>query len=178
MNYYVDSGTCPGGKDYSAFMTAWSDVYNAVEDNDNIYMYWSPNVDTSSEPVAPWWPGASQVDIVSMDYYPNADEGLPTFDSAYGDFYNTYAADYGLSFAIGETGTQLIDGSSASVAQREYWLKAVINPSDGFRDYPLYMSATWFEYGLPTNSITYYMVYDQSKATVTQTISNTETGST
>lgn len=160
------------------FMTAWQNMYNAVNSNDKIYMFWSPNDDTLSEPVAPWWPGSKYVDIVGMDYYPNVDDGLPSFASAYGNFYDTYAAAKGLPFAIGETGTQLSTGGSASTAQREQWLQTVINPSGGFRDYSqYYMSCTWFEYGPPTNSITYYVIYDQGSTVVDESISNTENGS-
>ncbi|KXL47735.1 glycoside hydrolase family 26 protein [Acidomyces richmondensis BFW] len=179
MNYYGD----PNGGQFvypiysSEFQTAWANMYDAVKSNDKIHMFWSPNYNDSSEPVAKWFPSsADQVDIVGMDYYPNADEGLPTFAEAYGDFYDAYAKAYDIPFALGETGTQLSDGDAASVAQRETWLKAVINPSNGFGDYPLYMSATWFEYGPPITE-TFYVVYDQSESTIQETISNTENGS-
>ena len=91
---------------YAEFITAWENMYNAIKGNDKIFMFWSPNDNTASEPVAPWWPGKAYVDIVGMDYYPNADSGLPTFASAYGSFYDTYASANELPFAIGETGTQ------------------------------------------------------------------------
>lgn len=113
-----------------------------------------------------------------MDYYPNTDQGLPNFETAYGNFYNTYAAANNLPFAIGETGTQLSSGESASTAQREQWLQTVINPSCGLGSYSeYYMSCTWFEYGPPANSINFYVVYDQSSSVVGETISNTENGS-
>lgn len=153
-------------------------MYNAISGNDKIHMYWSPNDDTSSEPVAPWWPGTEYVDIVGMDYYPNADDGLPSFETAYGNFYNTYAAANKIPFAIGETGTQLSGGGSASIAQREQWLRNVINPSSGFGSYSeYYISCTWFEYGPPTNDATYYVVYNQGSDVIDETISNTENGS-
>jgi hypothetical protein len=116
-------------------------MFNAIKGNDKIFMFRSPNDNTASEPVAPWWPGKAYVDIVGMDYYPNADSGLPTFASAYGSFYDTYASANELPFAIGETGTQLSTGGSASTAQKEAWLKAVINPSAGFGSYGEYSSA-------------------------------------
>jgi Glycosyl hydrolase family 26 len=199
MNYYSAVGVYPGGcklsrfrllslleiellmnilVNYGQFMTAWQNMYNAIKDNDKIFMFWSPNDDTSSEPVAPWWPGKEYVDIVGMDYYPNADSGLPSFSSAYGNFYDTYALANKLPFAIGETGTQLSDGTSASTAQKEQWLKNIINTSAGFGSYSeYYVSCTWFEYGPSTNSIDYYVVYGQSASTVTETIANTENGS-
>lgn len=108
------------------------------------HRYWSPNADTSSEPVAPWWPGKSQVDIVGIDIYPQASgaSGLPSFEDTYGDFYNEYSSQYNLPFAIGETGTGT-SGGSASVDQREQWLTNIINPSSGLGNYPNYISATW-----------------------------------
>jgi beta-mannanase len=163
---------------YDEYQTAWKTMYNAVSGNDKIFMFWSPNDDTTSEPVAPWWPGEEYVDIVGMDYYPNADEGLPDFETAYGAFYDTYAAGYGIPFAIGETGTQLSNGDSASTDEKEEWLKATINPSSGFGDYSeYYISCTWFEYGPPTNNVDFYIVYEQDSTVVTETISNTESGS-
>jgi hypothetical protein len=113
-----------------------------------------------------------------MDYYPNADQGLPDFATAYGRFYDTYAAGNSLPFAIGETGTQLSGGTSATMAQKEQWLKTVINPADGLGSYSeYYISCTWFEYGPPANSIDFYVVYGQSSDVVKETISNTENGS-
>jgi beta-mannanase len=166
-----------GSENYEEFITGWKNMYNAVSGNSKIFMYWSPNDDTSSEPVAPWWPGKQYVDIVGMDVYPDADQGIPSFDDVYASFYKTYAAANSLPFAIGETGTQSSSGGSASSAQKEQWLKNIINPASGFSDYPEYCSCTWFEYGPPTNGIEYYVVYDQSSEVVNETISNTEAGS-
>jgi hypothetical protein len=59
----------------------------------------------------------------------------------------------------------------------------LINPGNGeLSNYPLYMSATWFEYGDDTScngdfSGQFFVIYDQSESTVTETISNTENGS-
>ena len=186
MNYYVTPGSggasggpnYPGGDNPSEFQTAWTNMYNAIKGNDMIKMYWSPN-EASASDLGVWWPGASQADIVGMDVYPrvNGASGLPSFASAYGDFYTTYAEPNSLPFALGETGTNSGSGGTADISQREAWLKEVINPGNGdFSDYPLYMSATWFEYG-PPNNPTYYVVYGQSGAIVTETISNTEGGS-
>ncbi|KAL2827424.1 glycoside hydrolase [Aspergillus cavernicola] len=179
MNYYAAVGQYPGGSNHSNFMIAWKNMHKAISHNKKIYMFWSPNLDTPSEPVAPWWPGKQYVDIVGMDYYPNADEGLPHFATAYGRFYDTYAAAYELPFAIGETGTQLSTHESASTAQREEWLQTVLNPRssglvDSYAKY--YMSCTWFEYGPPAHEITFYVVYNQSGDVVEATASNTENG--
>lgn len=115
-----------------------------------------------------------------MDYYPNADEGFPDFATAYGKFYDTYAAANSLPFAIAETGTQTSSQGSATTAQKEQWLKNIINPDGdgGLGNYSeYYISATWFEYGPPANNIDFYVVYGQSSQVVGETISNTENGS-
>ena len=201
VNYYVTVGTYQGGStpnptpyrasrlvlyfmemlmlsdNPSEYLTAWQNMYAASQSDDKILMHWSPNDDTTSEPVAPWWPGSEYVDIVGVDYYPNADDGLPDFQTAYGSFYNTYAAQQGLPFAIGETGTQLSTGASASIEQREQWLTAVINPSGGFGNYPNYVSCTWFEYNSNTQGPDFTVVIGQPSSVVQQTISNTENGS-
>ncbi|PWY74326.1 glycoside hydrolase [Aspergillus heteromorphus CBS 117.55] len=177
MNYYADPSvdTYPGGRDYSAFLTTWKSMHAATHPNPLIHMFWSPNENTTSEPVAPWWPGEDYVDIVGMDYYPDASD-LPDFATAYGDFYDTYAKGYSLPFAIAETGTQLGSGA-ATVAQKQQWLKSIINPAAGLGDYDeFYVSCTWFEYGPPTNEVDFYIVYGQTEAVVEETISNTESG--
>ncbi|KAF1819233.1 glycoside hydrolase family 26 protein [Dissoconium aciculare CBS 342.82] len=178
MNYYATDGTYPGGVNYGQFLKAWDCMYEATKNNNKISMFWSPNYVSDASALKPWFPPANQVDIVGMDYYPSASSasGLPSFDTAYGGFYNTFAKPYNLPFAIAETGTQN-GGGSASVAQKEAWLKTILNRSAGYGAYPLYTSATWFEYGPDANSINYYVVYGQSSSTVTQTISNTEEGS-
>jgi beta-mannanase len=75
MNCYADASCNNGDKiypnlDQGDFATAWSNIRKAVSavntTDAKIYMYWSPNVDTSSDPVAPWWPGKSEVDIVGI----------------------------------------------------------------------------------------------------------------
>ncbi|KUJ15821.1 glycoside hydrolase [Mollisia scopiformis] len=183
VNWYVVKGSgnngnpeYPGGYNYAEYKTAWTNMYNAVKSDKKIFMYWCPNVDTSSEPVAPWWPGKDTVQLVGMDFYP-VSTNLPTFKSAYGAFYDTYAKGYDLPFAIAETGTQTSSGTSPTTEAKETWLKAIINPASGFADYPLYCSCTWFEYGPPANSIDFYIVYQQSLETVKETISNTAAGS-
>jgi len=174
VNYYSQVGTYPGGVNYDEYKSAWNNMYNAVKNNPKIYMYWSPN-NADSSALQPWFPSPSTIDIVGIDIYPTS--GVPTFADTYGDFYNAFAKPNNLPFAIGETGIQVGQSSSASVSEREQWLKNIINPSEGLGDFPLYFSATWFEYGPPTNGITYYIVEGLSKSEVDQTISNTRAGS-
>ncbi|KUL87651.1 hypothetical protein ZTR_05943 [Talaromyces verruculosus] len=69
-------------------------------------------------------------------------------------------------------------GGSAATAQKEEWLKNIINPADGLSNYSeYYMSCTWFEYGPPANSIDYHVFYGQGSTVVNETIANTEIGS-
>jgi len=177
MNYYVTSESgpkYPGGANYDAYKTSWNNMYNAVKNNDKIHMYWSPN-QASSSSLQPWFPSPSTIDIVGIDVYPR--DGVQTFAEAYGDFYNAFASPNNLPFAIGETGIQEGSDGTVSLSVRQQWLKNIINPSEGLGDYPLYFSATWFEYGPPVNDITYYIVYGLSKSEVDDTIANTRAGS-
>ncbi|KAI4216027.1 MAG: hypothetical protein LQ351_001523 [Letrouitia transgressa] len=90
VNYYTTRGSggangdpfYPGGT-FAEFKTAWQTIHAAVASNPKILMFWSPNQNTTSEPVDGWWPGADYVDIVGIDIYP--DPGA-TFASTYGDF--------------------------------------------------------------------------------------------
>jgi len=177
VNYYADPNggqqVYHAGQDYDAYKQAWANMYNAVKDIDGLYLWWCPNQNSTKEPVEPWWPGPDQVDIVGMDVYPQSSD-IGTFASNYGDFYQTYAAANNIPFAIGETGVF----GSPSEDDFQTWLKEILNPADGsLSDYPLYMSATWYETGEPVVDINFYVVYDQSSAVVMETISNTENGS-
>lgn len=101
-----------------------------------IMMYWSPNIAWGGKPETDpiyWWPGEDYVDIVGVDCYPSSGD---TFDTCYGDFYDTFATPYGIPFAIGETG--------ATGSMKESWLSTLV--SQNMCDYPLYVAATWFEF--------------------------------
>ncbi|TGO57760.1 hypothetical protein BCON_0062g00300 [Botryotinia convoluta] len=136
MNYYVTDGTYHGTA--AEFVTAWKNIHAAVSTNPKIRLYWSPNVDTSSAPVAPYWPGASYVDVVGVDCYPTSSPlSSSAFSSCYGNFYKTYSAAYNIPFAIGETGYA---GSSGNAA----WISQLVNQD--MCEYPNYISASWFEY--------------------------------
>ncbi|KAF7874798.1 hypothetical protein EAF04_001972 [Stromatinia cepivora] len=166
MNYYVTDGTYHGTAD--EFITAWKNVHAAVSSNPKIKMYWSPNVDTSSAPVAPYWPGASYVDIVGIDCYPTASP-LPSsaFSSCYSNFYKTYSAAYNIPFAIGETGYA---GSSGNAA----WVSQLVNQD--MCEYPNYIAASWFEYNKESD----FLIVEGSSSILSSTqqllLHNTKTG--
>ncbi|KAF5879177.1 putative glycoside hydrolase family 26 protein [Botrytis fragariae] len=136
MNYYVTDGIYHGTA--AEFVTAWKNIHAAVSSNPKIKMYWSPNVDTSSAPVAPYWPGASYVDVVGVDCYPTSSPlSSSAFSGCYDNFYKTYSAAYNIPFAIGETGYA---GSSGNAA----WIGQLVNQD--MCEYPNYIAASWFEY--------------------------------
>ncbi|KAF7907127.1 uncharacterized protein EAF01_004714 [Botrytis porri] len=166
MNYYVTDGTYHGIA--AEFITAWKNIHAAVSTNPKIKMYWSPNVDTSSSPVAPYWPGASYVDIVGVDCYPTSSP-LPSsaFSSCYGTFYKTYSAAYNIPFVIGETGYA---GSSGNAA----WISQLVNQD--MCEYPNYNAASWFEYNKEAN----FLIVEGSSSILSSAqqllLHNTKTG--
>ncbi|KAL9036492.1 MAG: hypothetical protein Q9214_006108 [Letrouitia sp. 1 TL-2023] len=170
VNYYTtkNSGGANGGPLYpggnptahAEFKTAWQIMHAAVASNPKILMFWSPNQNTTSEPIDGWWPGANYVDIVGIDVYP--DPGA-TFASAYGEFYDAYARRYNKHFCIGETGAN----HGGSVAAKEAWVKQLANTD--VSAYPCYKSATWFEYH---KGVDFRIVQGQSADTIRQTLSN------
>lgn len=110
-------------------------VHDACKSNPQVKMFWSPN-SASSDELKQWFPGADYVDIVGIDIYPSSGA---TFDDTYGDFYDAFAKGYNKPFAIGETGSKSYDHNS-----KEEWL-AQLTSAD-LTKYPLYKSASWFEY--------------------------------
>ncbi|PQE08469.1 glycoside hydrolase family 26 protein [Rutstroemia sp. NJR-2017a BBW] len=153
MNYYVTDGTYHGTA--SEFITAWKNIHAAVANNPKIKMWWSPNVDTSSAPVAPYWPGPDYVDIVGIDCYPKSLSDS-SFESCYGSFYQTYSAAHNLPFAIGETGY----GTSS---QNAAWVSQLVNQD--MCKYPNYIAASWFEYNKEEN----FLIIEGSSSILSQT---------
>ncbi|KAM3065821.1 hypothetical protein ACMFMG_009955 [Clarireedia jacksonii] len=154
MNYYVTDGTYHGTP--SEFVAAWKNIHAAVADNPKIKMWWSPNVDGPKYPVAPYWPGASYVDIVGIDCYPSAPLSASAFESCYKKFYQTYSAANNIPFAIGETGY----GTSAENAA---WLSQLVNQD--MCEYPNYIAASWFEYNKEAD----FLIVEGSSSILSQT---------
>lgn len=118
------------------FITAWQTVHAAVASNPKILMFWCPNIDSVAN-IQPWWPGADFVDIVGVDNYPPAGT---TFETAYGEFYDGFAARYNKHFCIGETGS--IEGGT--VEAKEAWVSQLATAD--LSRFPCYKSISWFEY--------------------------------
>ncbi|ORY10942.1 glycoside hydrolase superfamily [Clohesyomyces aquaticus] len=134
MNWYVQDGTYHGSP--SEFLSAWKTMYAAnCAGNEMVSCFWSPNCASASSLQA-WWPGPETVDIVGVDCYPKT-INTNAFETAYGDFYNTFSKPHGLPFAIGETG--------AGGGDRETWLKMLV-AKEMKQKYPDYVSLSWFEF--------------------------------
>lgn len=154
---YVTDGTYAGGSP-EEFVEAWKNVAEACKSNDKVKMYWSPNNAKSSD-LTSWFPGADYVDIVGIDIYPKP---YAKFEDTYGDFYNNFAKQYNKPFVIGETGA-----GSSDVPTKEDWLKQITN-SD-FSSFPLYKSASWFEYNKEQD---FHVITDVDDSTLQQSLSN------
>lgn len=141
------------------FITAWQHVHAAVANNPKILMFWCPNYDAVAN-IQPWWPGADYVDIVGMDNYP---PGYTTFASAYGDFYEAFAARYNKHFCIGETGSF----NGGTVEEKEAWISQLANVDRN--EFPCFKSVTWFEYY--KTEYDYRIIMGQLPATIEETLS-------
>ncbi|KAK4697229.1 hypothetical protein P7C71_g813, partial [Lecanoromycetidae sp. Uapishka_2] len=130
MNWYVTDGTYSGTSD--EFKTAWAAVSGAVQNNPDVFMYWSPNSGDAQTLKSTWYPDAGAVDIVGIDIYPKSQED---FASVYGDFCQTFPD---LPFVIGETGAS--DSST-----KTYWLEQ-LSGSAALTACPKYLGWSWFEY--------------------------------
>ena len=130
MNWYVTDGTYTGTP--AEFVTAWGAVSDAVKDNPNVHMYWSPNSGDAASLKSTWYPTQGSVDIVGIDIYPKNQED---FSSVYGDFCDTFSD---LPFVVGETGAS--DASS-----KIYWLQQ-LSGAAARTACPNYLGWNWFEY--------------------------------
>ena len=131
MNYYIRSdsegGHYTGGKD--GFKNSWKAVSDAVEGNDMIKMFWSPN--GWPEDWRDWFPSSGKVDVVGLDHYPNKPE---TFKEVYQPFCQEYKS---LPFVIGETG--------AGPSLKQNWWNELVSPA-AKEACPNYLGFSWFEY--------------------------------
>ena len=136
MNWYDSS---QGGNQYKGtpqeFLTAWSAVSDAVKDNPNVLMYWSPNAASASQlQSAGWYPSSGNVDVIGIDVYSSGP--TKTFADAYGSFCNGFG---NIPFVIGET------GSDSASAHKTNWLQQLTS-SDAKTTCPNYLGFSWFEY--------------------------------
>lgn len=102
------------------WIAAWDEVQSIIDANagGNAFWMWAPNVDTggSTTSPAPWWPGASHVDLVGIDGYPSTQYGAQfatfsgEFGQAFADIRNSPVSWSGGIF-ISETNLSNMDGS-------------------------------------------------------------------
>lgn len=121
------------------FQNAWGVVSAAVKNIPGVYMYWSPNYDSSAADLVSsgWWPTQGTVDVVGMDIYPF---GGSTFASEYSNFC-TYTQWSSLPFIIGETGSS----NGGSESDKNAWLKQLTGTA-ALTACPKYLGFSWFEY--------------------------------
>ena len=140
MNYYDSE---EGGYVYTGstedFSNAWGVVSAAVKDIPGVYMYWSPNYDSSGEDLVSsgWYPKSPQatVDIIGMDVYPS---GGSSFASEYQNFCQNWPS---IPFIIGETGS----ANGGSTTDKTAWLKELTGAA-ALQACPKYLGFSWFEY--------------------------------
>ena len=138
MNYY-DSDE--GGNVYTGstedFSNAWGVVSDAVQDIAGVYMYWSPNYDSSAADLVSsgWYPSQGTVDIVGMDIYPKSGS---TFAGIYQNFCQHWP---NIPFIIGETGSD----NGGSTSDKHAWLEQLTGKS-ALQACPNYLGFSWFEY--------------------------------
>ena len=138
MNWY---DSAPGGNVYTGsaeeFSTAWGVVSDAVKDIPGVYMYWSPNYDSSAADLVSsgWYPKQGTVDIIGMDIYPKSGS---SFASTYQNFCQQWPD---IPFVVGETGSD----SGGSTSDKNAWLKQLTDKS-AQQACPNYLGFSWFEY--------------------------------
>ena len=136
MNWY-DSAA--GGNVYKGtpqeFSTAWGAVSDAVKDNPNVLMFWSPNYATASQLQSEgWYPSSGDIDVIGIDVY--SEDATKTFADAYGGFCNGFG---NVPFVIGET------GSDSASADKTNWLEQLTS-TEAKTTCPNYLGFSWFEY--------------------------------
>ena len=130
VNWYVTDGTYHGSAD--DFQKAWGAISAAVESNNLIKMFWSPN-QASSGDLQQWYPTRGKVDMVGIDIYPKSQQ---SFGEVYGDFCKAFSTAKNLPFVIGETG--------AGPDLKEYWLGEIAKGDS--EACPNYLGFSWFDY--------------------------------
>ena len=132
MNWYVTDGTYKGTA--SDFQQAWAAISSAVESNDMVKMFWSPNQASAADiESGGWFPTSGKVDMVGIDIYPKSQQ---TFGEVYGDFCKTFSTGKNLPFVIGETG--------AGPSIKQAWLGELAKGDKSAC--PNYVGFSWFDY--------------------------------
>ena len=138
MNYYASDAAGPiytgSTEDFSK---AWGVISAAVKDIPGVYMYWSPNYDSSAADLVSsgWYPTQGTVDIIGMDIYPKS-------GSSFAGIYQNFCQHWpNTPFIIGETGSD----NGGSTSDKKAWLTQLTDKS-ALQACPNYLGFSWFEY--------------------------------
>jgi beta-mannanase len=98
-----------------AWDTVQADIDNAGASSLAWWM-WAPNADTGGSTVSfkPWWPGASHVQMVGVDGYPQTQFGLDTFQQVFGTSFTIMKGLTKLPIFISETDLSPETGSGGT----------------------------------------------------------------
>ena len=138
MNWY---DSAKGGNIYTGttedFSQAWGVVSAAVKNIPGVYMYWSPNSDSSAADLVSsgWYPNQGTVDVIGMDVYPS---GGRQFADVYQNFCQNWP---NVPFVIGETGSE----NGGSTDDKHAWLEQLTG-KPALQACPNYLGFSWFEY--------------------------------
>jgi transcriptional regulator with XRE-family HTH domain/tRNA A-37 threonylcarbamoyl transferase component Bud32 len=109
-------GGCEGTSS-AQWIKAWDTVRSDIDATADglAHFMWDPNADTGGTTIdpTPYWPGASQVDLVGVDGIPNTQWGsqLGTFSGVFGPVFHEIHALTRLPIFIAETNLARLDGS-------------------------------------------------------------------
>jgi transcriptional regulator with XRE-family HTH domain/tRNA A-37 threonylcarbamoyl transferase component Bud32 len=109
-------GDCEGTSP-TQWIKAWDTVRSDIDATAGglAYFMWTPGADTDGTSIdpTPYWPGASQVDMVGVEGYPDTQWGsqLGTFSGLFGPVFDEIHALTSLPIFIAETDLAPLDGS-------------------------------------------------------------------
>jgi len=136
VNWYQTDGTYQGTA--SDFKAGWAAVAAACKSNDQVKMFFTPNI-ANMQAYQQYFPDdPSTVDYCGIDFYPQSADA--SFTDAMQGFYDfCQQKNPNSRFAIGETGL----GFGGSIDQRLKWLDTITKAKDSM---PKLDSVTWFNF--------------------------------
>jgi beta-mannanase len=142
-------GTTP-----SQWIQAWDTVEADINNNSGspyAFWMWAPNADTggSTVPFGPWWPGASEVNMVGIDGYPQTQYNLDTFQEVFGQSFTEMKALTNLPIFISETDLAPETGSGGTQTVTQFVQAALADGASGLLQFqdstPALSSEQWSE---------------------------------
>lgn len=133
---------------------AWDTVQSDINNNGAsalAWWMWAPNADTggSTHPFASWWPGASHVNMVGVDGYPQPQFGLNTFQEVFGKSFTEMKALTKLKIFISETDLSPETGSAGTQTVTAFVKAALADGATGLLQFqdgsPALSSKQWSE---------------------------------